>query len=109
MSLDGEPLQMQFVVSLFQNCAQFVHKVGRLSYFEIAKANNNLKTKTPISGYIFKFPWIFIEIKVDILHKQVTKEKQYTYTTDNEKIQAEVGFKDFEASNISSCFLRSTY
>ena len=35
----------------------------------------------------------------------MTKEKQYIYTTDNEKIQAEVGFKGFEASKLSSCFL----
>ena len=34
---------------------------------------------------------------------------KYIYTPDNEKIQAEVGFKYFEASKLSSCFLRSTY
>ena len=57
----------------------------------------------------FKFSWIFIETKVDILHQQVTKEKQYIYTTGNEKIQPQFGFKDFEASKLSSFFLRSTY
>ena len=39
----------------------------------------------------------------------MTKEKQYIYTADNEKFEAEVGFKYFEASKLSSCFLRSTY
>ena len=57
----------------------------------------------------FEFSWIFIETKVDILDEQVTKEKQYIYTIDNEKIQPQFGFKDFEASKLSSCFLRSTY
>ena len=37
------------------------------------------------------------------------KEKQYIYTADNEEIQAESGFKDFEASKLSSFFLCSTY
>ena len=39
----------------------------------------------------------------------MTKEKQYIYTADNEKIQPQFGFKDFEAIKLSSCFLRSTY
>ena len=52
---------------------------------------------------------MFIETKVDLLHQQVTKEKQYIYTADNEKLQPQFGFKDFEASKISSCFLCWTY
>ena len=57
----------------------------------------------------FKFSWMFIETKVDILHQQVTKEKQYIYTAESEKIQPQFGFKYFEASKLSSCFLRWTY
>ena len=57
----------------------------------------------------FKFSWIFIETKVDLLHQQVTKEKRYIYTTNNENLQPQFRFKDFEASKLSSCFLRSTY
>ena len=34
-------------------------QAGRLSYFEIVQTNNNLKTKTPISRYIFK---IFLDL-----------------------------------------------
>ena len=52
---------------------------------------------------------MFIEAKVDLLHQQVTKEKQYIYIEDNENIQPQFGFKNFEASKLSSCFLRSTY
>ena len=52
---------------------------------------------------------MFIETKVDILHQQVTKEKKYIYTTKNEKLQPQFGFKDFEASKISSYFLHWTY
>ena len=37
------------------------------------------------------------------------EEKQYIYRENNEKIRAEFGFKDFEASKISSFFLRWTY
>ena len=48
---------------------------------------------------------MFFETKVDILHEQETKEKQYIYTANNEKIQPQFGFKDFEASKLSSCFL----
>ena len=57
----------------------------------------------------FKFSWMFIETKVDILHQQVAKEKLYIYIVDNEKLQPQFGFKDFEASKLSSCFLRWTY
>ena len=39
----------------------------------------------------------------------MTKEKQYIYTTDNEKLQPKFAFKDFEASKLSSCFLHLTY
>ena len=42
------------------------------------------------SKYI-KFSWMFIETKVDILHQQVTKDKQYIYTADNEKLQPQFG------------------
>ena len=52
---------------------------------------------------------MFIETKLDILHQEVTKEKQYIHIADNEKLQPQFGFKDFEASTLSSCFLHWTY
>ena len=39
----------------------------------------------------------------------MTKEKQYIYIAENEKLQPQFGFKDFEASKLSSCFLRSKH
>ena len=38
----------------------------------------------------------------------MTKEKPYIYRIDNENIQPQFVFKDFEASKISSCFLHWT-
>ena len=52
---------------------------------------------------------MFLETKADLLHQQVTKYEQYIYRANNEKPQPHFGFKDFEASNISSSFLHWTY